>query len=309
MIGLFVKSTILKRVETMILNSFHQGPFTQVIFGYEPTKGIFLSVLDNRLQPVSLMTKEDYSNENGIYLELHTGTGTGTKVTVEDIKIFMERFAVPQEHIDGLIKTMERHGADCSSSSGDANKRSRSSEIKIYRSTRCEYCGTWTTLRCSRCKALPICSQKCMKENWLNHKEDCISIVKSKEFSKKQFNKIGYTPCESGGSSIVVTVDLTVEKEASDESIKIYKKYGLERRPVKDTRMPIKDKIELLLEELVLYDSSSEKNKKLALTTKLFFNRRYNNIINHAADIFNLHEEVVFCNEMRRRRIGESQKV
>ena len=289
----------------MFRASFNQGSFIQVSYGIEDSKGVFLSVSDSRLQFDEASTKEANDirgqfSSNGVYLDLHTGSGTGTKVSLEVITTFLKKYDVPQEQMKALDNAWEfQKQSKKSETTGNVNGK---------KSKKCDVCQTLTTLRCSRCKALAICSQKCMKENWPNHKKDCNNILDSKVAATREMNRIGYTPSETGGGSVPIGLDLNILKDATVENMKIYEKYGLQDPPLKDTPISSINKIELLLEVLVLYDTSSIKNKYLPLPQKMFYNRRYNNTINHAKDNLYPHEHQMFINEMRLRRIGETNK-
>jgi len=96
----------------------------------------------------------------GSYFDLHTGSiGFGIKVDHETMAVYLKRFGVPQEMIDGLplkvpktkklVKKISQLPATCVACSNEASKR------------------------CDQCRLMPYCSDKCQRSDWKTHKWFC----------------------------------------------------------------------------------------------------------------------------------------
>ena len=62
-------------------------------------------------------------------------------------------------------------------------------------STRCSCCSTETHFQCSRCKFVKYCTEKCQREDWVNHKHTCLPIAEplNSKFCEEELNKTKQT--------------------------------------------------------------------------------------------------------------------
>lgn len=159
----------------------------------------------------------------------------------------------------------------------------------------CENCGQPARLRCSRCKAFPVCDKKCMAAVWRRHKPDCDNLVAS---SKKME--------EAGATVSGVPFELPVEsfQRLNARMLEIYSRHGIEEPPERGSTMDVEKKLAFFLDVLREHDTSSQENRNLPMPEKLLLNRRYNNTYRHAVDTFTGGEINQLNELMRRNHVG-----
>ena len=144
----------------------------------------------------------------------------------------------------------------------------------------CLACKAPTTLKCSACHAVAVCSKECFRFVWKEHKADCANICNAtaqiNEAQVKFFHQ----------KSVPVSLSLDVLKEFNDKLDAVFAKYGVSGMIDSECQMPPVKIAAFFADLLQLHDSGSDENKGLPLPTRLFLNRRYNNAYAHLINIF-----------------------
>lgn len=166
----------------------------------------------------------------------------------------------------------------------------------------CENCGELARSRCSRCKAISICSKECMSAIWKKHKRDCDNIVNAREL----LDAVPYKSNKSGAVSATISPDdfLAINQRTRA----VYIRHGINDPPAKGSTMDSNKKLAFFLDMLREHDTSDEANRTLPLPTKLLLNRRYNNTYRHAVDTFTPRELERLHALMQSQHIGAAFK-
>lgn len=194
----------------------------------------------------------------------------------------------------------------------------------------CAECGTPTTLRCSKCKSINVCSKTCFKASWPAHKQDCKELAEEdqksaapaptkkaiprKDRPKLQVEQLPLMdrkplkplpePNPQFNMAWSDTMALRKFQEAAGE---IFQTYGTPNLPSKGCKMPAELKIQCLLDIMLLYDAGAEKNRDMSSQVHLFLNCQYNDVYKHALDNLTPSELSRLNAQMRMRKIGPAR--
>jgi hypothetical protein len=171
-----------------------EGSPISIAYGYDFSCGIFLSVYDRRLmynEKASCEVNEvaesiGVKDGGGSYFDLHTGpTGFGMKVSDDTMRVYLQRYGVPQKQIDKIFREniMEDfYGA----------KKFENLSLDEPCSDKCLFCNNDKNKTCLKCKTVYSPCQICETKDWFTHKfNSCKCKVASKdEQNLKQVNGI-----------------------------------------------------------------------------------------------------------------------
>ncbi|KAJ3033836.1 hypothetical protein HDV00_005801 [Rhizophlyctis rosea] len=182
---------------------------------------------------------------------------------------------------------------------------------------KCAACGTSTTLRCSRCKFLTICTTTCFKRIWPFHKSECHSIATAGpptipchpthimiEVPDPTTPLPGQTPIFLQGS------DLQTWKYIRFHQRWLHRRYGLpdaaDNVSTKDYygALSVGKRVEFFADLMELWDSTSAVHVGKSESLKMVFNQRYNYAYTTFWKNFPMPEVLMLDGMMKERKIG-----
>mmetsp|Transcript_12758 Transcript_12758/g.18764 ORF Transcript_12758/g.18764 Transcript_12758/m.18764 type:complete len:319 (+) Transcript_12758:309-1265(+) len=183
------------------------GPIS-IIYGHEPSTGVFLSVVDSRLKYDSEAADEVNKVSRcavgieGSYLDLYTGRrGIGLQVDDTTMACFLERYGVTRLSISALPLSIQH-------------------EDSLLSLPNCALCHFTATKHCKGCQEVTYCSRECQSQDWLVHKifcqieEDCPNDLGNNN-ANQRFVQALLLP-ESGDDPRFVYLPLTPDEEDVD---------------------------------------------------------------------------------------------
>lgn len=160
----------------------------------------------------------------------------------------------------------------------------------------CEVCGTRTKMRCKACKVFTVCSRECLIHAWCDHKRDCAHIQHCKAVVGSA------VPVYLEGEEMAVLTRLT------DRMAAVCDRHGVNEPPGAESPLPLSEKLDLFVDVLDAFDSSSEANNQETMSVKLLLNRVYNREYRHAVAALSWSQVGVLDCLLRIRGIGAANK-
>jgi hypothetical protein len=170
-------------------------------------------------------------------------------------------------------------------------------------------CDVLTSQVCSKCKAVSVCSSKCMALLWPDHKPRCkaYTVAMRSPPAQDRASRATDNPLVSAECSPVFL------EEVYKKRAEICERYGIEGAPAigadvfKDTRLSKGGgRAAYFADMLTLYDAGNDMYKHQGLLKESFLlNRAYNNTYAQATLVLNAKELDTLHALMARRRIGD----
>ncbi|KAI9334535.1 hypothetical protein BDR26DRAFT_866792 [Obelidium mucronatum] len=122
----------------------------------------------------------------------------------------------------------------------------------------CESCKTPTSKRCSKCKALAVCSPECFKAVWKKHKADCTKLAAAAANAPQGHFPKGIPFVLSSGTDEMQLLG-TINKETMD----LYVRHGIDGDPPEGDSLLSDQKLAAFFADMLeLNDSGSDSHKE-----------------------------------------------
>ncbi|KAJ3033834.1 hypothetical protein HDV00_005799 [Rhizophlyctis rosea] len=179
---------------------------------------------------------------------------------------------------------------------------------------KCAACGNLTTLRCSRCKFINVCSKDCMKRIWKVHKPECQMLSASPPPESEGLGVINIPlnlypniPPPTG-AFVLEGEDLETWRHLTYDQAWLQRRNGLpdEGLPSKEYYgcLSVEKRVEMFADQLELWDSSSPVYASRSRSLQMGMNRKFNVCYQTFVDNFPVSEQRMLKKLLRERRIG-----